>query len=173
MCVRTEGRSLDFESRLNSFIQQWTIPLWKRVTSAANLVFRMMREDKQATSWVHCLEFCAAANPSPAWTHSPPDTQVALGWCRAYSPHSADTEPARSFSGRVMVTGNWHVSTTMAVFFFFYSPPPAILLITLRAFWLDWNFSRRVLYMLSPSLCPSVCMVSLKIAIFPVKPRNC
>lgn len=27
--------------------------------------------------------------------------------------------------------------------------------------------------MLSPSLCPSVCMVSLKIAIFPVKPCNC
>lgn len=129
----------------------------------------MTREGKQDRPWGHFFsEFCAAANPSPAWTHSPTDTQVELGWCRAYSPHSADTEPARSFSGRVMVTGNWQASSTMKEFFF-----PAISWITFRAFWLDWNFCRRVLYMLSPSLCPSVCMVSLKIAIFLVKPCNC
>lgn len=42
-----------------------------------------------------------------------------------------------------------------------------------QAFLLDWNFSKRVLYMLSSSLRQSVCMVSLKIAIFQAKPCNC
>lgn len=112
-------------------------------------------------------EFCATANLYLTWTNSPTDTEVAFGWCWAYSPCSADTE----LPGLSLVV-SWWLETDMLLsqrrcFF------PAILLITLRAFWLDWNFSRRALYMLPPSLCPSVCMVSLEIAIFPVKPCIC
>lgn len=102
-------------------------------------------------------KFCAASKVSLSWTRSPTGTQVASGWCWAYSPCSADTEPP----GLSLVV-SWWLETDMPLqqwrcFF------PAILLITLRAFWLDWNFCRRVLYMLSSLLCPSVCLVSLKI----------
>lgn len=101
------------------------------------------------------------------WTRSPTGAQVASSWCWAYCPCSADTElPGLLWSCH----GDWKLTCLFnngGVFFL------AILLITLRAFWLDWNFCRHVLYMLSSSLCPSVCLVSLKIAIFPVKPCNC
>lgn len=47
-----------------------------------------------------------------------------------------------------------------------------ILLITLRAFLIDWNLSEHALHAF-PSLSLSVCIVSLKIAIFLVKTHNC
>lgn len=93
-------------------------------------------------------------------------TQLALGWCRACSQHSTAIEPPRFFPGHVMVTANWHASSTMKLFF------SAILLITLRVSLVDWNSSERALHAF-PSLSLSVCIVSLKIAIFLVKTHNC
>lgn len=98
--------------------------------------------------------------------HSPARTRVALSWYRACSPYNPAIEPLQSVSGRVMVTANWHASSTMKLFF------SAILLITLRVFLVDWNSSERALHAF-PSLSLSVCIVSLKIAIFLVKTHNC
>lgn len=126
-----------------------------------------MTEYNQDSPWGHFWSiFNAAGNAVPVWTHSPTHTRVALSWCRARSLYNKAIEPPQSFSGRVMVTANWHASSTMKLFF------SAILLITLRAFLIDWNLSEHALHAF-PSLSLSVCIVSLKIAIFLVKTHNC
>lgn len=92
-------------------------------------------------------------------------TQLALGWCRACSQHSY--RALLSFS----LVMSWWLQTDMPLqqWSCFFS---AILLITLRVSLVDWNSSERALHAF-PSLSLSVCIVSLKIAIFLVKTHNC